>query len=190
MGRLDKNKRPERFVRLASILTEQFPHAELQFQIAGDGEKRFELETTAELLDLGSDKLTFLGDCADMHSVYAGADILVSTSEREGTPNVVLEAMAHGLPVVATAVGGTRDLVTDGRGLLVEPGDETALVKAAADLILNKDTRSRIGTEGLRYVRANHSLGALQKHLLKIYEGLSHRAEKLTVPVLKSERAE
>ncbi|NOT49400.1 MAG: glycosyltransferase [Acidobacteria bacterium] len=189
-GRLDKNKRPERFVRLASILKEKFPHTDLKFQIAGDGEKRFELETTAELLGLGPDKLIFLGDCADMSCVYAGADILVSTSEREGTPNVVLEAMAHGLPVVATAVGGTTDIVTNGRGFLVEPGDENALIKVASDLILNEDLRRHLGTEARQYVRTNHSLDALQKHLLKIYEGVSKKAETRPVFGFKSERAE
>ena len=173
-GRLDKNKRPERFVRLASILTEQFPHSGLQFQVAGDGEKREELEKTAELLGLTADKLMFFGDCGDLRPIYDRADILVSTSDREGTPNVVLEAMAHGLPVVATAVGGTKEILDATRGLLVEPGDEEALVKATADLISSEDLRIRLGTEGRRYVRENHSLESLQNHLLKIYERL-HR---------------
>lgn len=174
-GRLDKNKRPERFVRLASILTEQFPHACLQFHVAGDGEKREELERTAELLGLTADKLMFLGDCVDMSAIYDRADILVSTSDREGTPNVVLEAMAHGLPAVATAVGGTKEILDATRGLLVEPGDEDALVEATAALISNENLRLRLGTEGRRYVREHHSLESLQNHLLKIYERLHKR---------------
>ncbi len=171
-GRLDENKRPERFVRLASILTDRFPHLPLQFEIAGDGEKRNELESTAELLNLGPDKLKFLGDCVQMNNIYSGADILVSTSDREGTPNVVLEAMAHGLPVVATAVGGTKEILDVTRGFLVHPGDEDALVKATTVLISDKDLRLRLGAEGRRYVSENHSLENLQEHLHEIYEGL------------------
>ena len=171
-GRLDENKRPERFVRLASILTERFPHLALQFQIAGDGEKRNELESTAELLNLEPDRLRFLGDCRQMSDIYSGADILVSTSDREGTPNVVLEAMAHGLPVVATAVGGTKEIVDGTRGFLVQPGDENALVEATAELISDKGLRVRLGAEGRRFVSENHSLENLQKHLYEIYERL------------------
>jgi glycosyltransferase involved in cell wall biosynthesis len=171
-GRLDANKRPERFVRLASVLTEQLPHLELQFQIAGDGEKRKELESTAKLLNLAPDRLRFLGDCRQMSDIYSCADILVSTSDREGTPNVVLEAMAHGLPVVATAVGGTKEILDATRGFLVEPGDENALVKATAELVSNKGLRLRLGAEGRRYVSENHSPENLQKHLLEIYKRL------------------
>lgn len=171
-GRLDKNKRPERFVRLAFILTERFPHAGLQFQIAGDGEMREELETTAELLGLTPEKLRFFGDCNYMNEVYAEADILVSTSDSEGTPNVVLEAMAHGLPVVATAVGGTREVLAPSRGYLVNPGDEMALVDATAQLIADCDLRIRLGSEGRRYVGENHSLDTLKNRLKEIYRGL------------------
>jgi glycosyltransferase involved in cell wall biosynthesis len=190
VGRLDKNKRPERFVRLASILTQRYPHAELQFQIAGDGEERLALEATAKLVDLGPDKLSFLGDCANMSSIYDAADILVSTSDREGTPNVVLEGMARGLPVVATSVGGTRDIVRDGRGILVKPGDENALVEAVANLILDEDLRRRLGGEGRRYVRADHSMDGLQTHLLNIYKGLTSSAKKRAALAFKPERAE
>lgn len=176
-GRLDKNKRPERFVRLASILIEQFPHLALQFQIAGNGEMREELEKIAELLGLTPDKLMFLGDCTRMNDVYARVDILVSTSDREGTPNVALEAMAHGIPVVATSVGGTNEILDNTRGVLVEPGDESGLVKAVTNLILNDELRLRLGAAGRRYVCESHSLESLKKHLVSIYERLSKRID-------------
>ena len=80
--------------------------------------------------------------------------------------------MAHGLPVVATAVGGTKEILDATRGFLVEPGDENALVKATAELISNKGLRLRLGAEGRRYVSENHSLENLQKHLLEIYKRL------------------
>lgn len=171
-GRLDENKRPERFVRLASILTERFPQFNLQFQIAGDGELRGELEKKAREFALTPDKLKFLGVCREMNEIYRQSDILVNTSEREGTPNVVLEAMAHGLPVVATKVGGTVEILNDARGFLVAPGDEKALVNAVAKLIPDKNLRLSLGNRGREYVLQNHSLECLQKHLTGIYERL------------------
>lgn len=171
-GRLDANKRPERFVRLASILTKQYPDLDLQFQIAGEGEKRKELEITAQEMNLTPKRLAFLGNCNQMSDIYRSADLLVSTSDREGTPNVVLEAMAHGVPVVATAVGGTTDIVDSTRGILVEPNDENALVKATAELISDRDLRLCLGSEGKRYVSENHSIDKLQRHLGEIYERL------------------
>ncbi len=172
VGRLDKNKRPERFIRLAEKLIGQFPQIALQFQIAGDGVLRGELELLAQKLNLSSEKLEFLGVCSDMSDIYRKADILVSTSEREGTSNVILEAMAYGLPVIATNVGGTPDILNEKCGILVEPAGEKQLFTAAEMLILDKDLRHRMGSEGQRYVKQNHSVERLQTQLENIYQKL------------------
>lgn len=171
-GRLDKNKRPERFIKLASILIEQFPHIPLRFQIAGDGMLRTELEKLAETLELLPDRLKFLGNCANMSEIYKQSDLLISTSAREGTPNVILEAMAHGLPVIATNVGGTSEILDEKRGILVDPDDEDALISAAAKLIEQPELRRRFGNQGRKYVEQNHSLGNLKVQLQEIYEKL------------------
>ena len=168
-GRLDENKRPERFVRLASMLSEQCPDLRLKFKVAGNGEKLKELEVAARRFGLGPDRLVFLGACDRMSDVYRDADILVSTSDREGTPNVVLEAMAHGLPVVATAVGGTVEILDHTRGILVEPNNEDALRNATWRLVSDRKLRYRLGNAGKKYVAENHSLDRLQKHLLGVY---------------------
>lgn len=170
VGRLDKNKRPERFVRLAAALSKELPRTNVEFQIAGQGEQLRELENLAKQLNLSPRKLKFLGVCMEMKDVYRDADILVSTSDREGTPNAVLEAMAHGVPVVATRVGGTGEILGDNRGFLVEPGDEGALVKATAKLIGNQNLRVSFGAEGQKYVREKHSPKTLQVGLSRIYE--------------------
>lgn len=172
VGRLDKNKRPERFIHLASVLAEQHRTDGLEFQVAGNGEMLEELKRTAELLGLGPDSMVFLGDCDRMSQIYRQADILVSTSDREGTPNVILEAMSYGLPVVATAVGGTVEILDHTRGILVEPGDERSLVSAASGLIRNKGLRLLLGAEGKRYVLENHSLERLQTQLHDVYDQL------------------
>lgn len=172
VGRLDKNKRADRFVRLASILTARFPKLALQFQIAGDGELKTELENQARNLNLSPDKLQFLGVCQNMGEIYRQADILISTSEREGSPNAVLEAMAYGLPVAATNVSGTAEILNDERGLLAAPEDQNQLVEHAAELILNREARRRFGQAGQRYTRQYHSLDGLRRNLSGIYERL------------------
>ncbi|MEQ1761675.1 MAG: glycosyltransferase [Pyrinomonadaceae bacterium] len=173
-GRLDANKRPERFVRMASVLNKQFPQLPLRFQIAGDGELRGDLQRLALDLGLSQEKLTFLGLRSDMEAIYRNSDILVSTSDREGTPNVILEAMAHGIPVVATKVGGTAEILNADRGLLVDPNDESGLVNAAAALVTDCDLRNRLGSEGIKYVSQHHSLASLQEQLSRVYEKLLH----------------
>lgn len=172
VGRLDKNKRPERFVKLAAVLKEKFPSDSLQFQIAGDGVLREELEGMAKNLRLSTRYLEFLGVCNEMNKIYGQSDILISTSEREGTSNVILEAMSHGIPVIATNIGGTPDILNESRGILIEPGDEKQLLESATKLILDEDLRKRLGSEGKRYVKNNHSIESLQKQLGSIYEKL------------------
>lgn len=171
-GRLDENKRPERFVSLASSLSRKFPHRTMQFLIAGDGPLRAGLEVQARARGLLPERLKFLGVCGNMGELYNRADILVSTSEREGTPNVVLEAMAHGLAVVATKAGGTAEILDESRGILTAPGDARQLHDAVGKLVEDKNLRLRLGAEARRYAAENHSPDYLQKHLTEIYEKL------------------
>ncbi|MEP7037848.1 MAG: glycosyltransferase [Acidobacteriota bacterium] len=172
VGRLDKNKRPERFIQLAAVLKRKFTKHNLEFQIAGDGVLRNELEILAEKLNLSSEKLKFLGVCSDMSKIYRQADILVSTSEREGTSNVILEAMAYEIPVIATRIGGTPEILDETRGMLIEPGNEKNLVESTTKLIVDKDLRKRLGAEGRKYIENNHSIERLETKLTTIYKSL------------------
>jgi glycosyltransferase involved in cell wall biosynthesis len=173
VGRLDALKRPERFVRLARFLTEKYPRTNLRFRVAGDGELKTDTEKLARKLNLPPEKVEFLGVCREMDEYYSRADILVSTSAREGTSNVILEAMAHGLPVIATRVGGTPEILDETRGILVGIDDESALVAAAEKLIFDPQLRRKLGSEGQKYVVENHSLDYLRKTLTGIYEKLT-----------------
>jgi glycosyltransferase involved in cell wall biosynthesis len=170
-GRLENQKRPDRFMRLAAALVEKNPALPVRFQIAGDGALRKELEEQNR--NRLNNKIEFLGECAEMGKFYRQADILVLTSDYEGTPNVILEAMAHALPVIATKVGGTPEILNAKCGILVEPDDESGLVKAAVKLIENPDLRSNLGVEGFRYIKNNHSLDALTDNLTEIYAKLT-----------------
>jgi glycosyltransferase involved in cell wall biosynthesis len=114
--------------------------------IAGDGPELPALQ--AQAAALGADVLfTGLLDRADMDDLYRQASVIVLASHSEGTPNVVLEAMAHGRPVVATSVGGVTDLIEDGvNGLLISVGDGDALVSALTRLAADPEMGSRLGS--------------------------------------------
>jgi glycosyltransferase involved in cell wall biosynthesis len=118
-------------------------HAPIRFVAAGQGPLEAELRARVEELGLG-DRFRLLGYAPDAARLVAGADLFVLASRHEGLPLAVMEALALGVPVVATRVGGLPELVEDGvSGVLVEPGDAAAL--AAAILTLTDDaTRARL----------------------------------------------
>lgn len=110
----------------------------------------------------------------DVASVYRDLDLYVHPSRSEGFSNSVLEAMAHGLPVVATAVGGTAEAVEDGvTGLLVPPRDEDALAAAIVRLLSNRDERRRMGREGRARAEQKFSIDAMIQAYARFYEGLA-----------------
>jgi glycosyltransferase involved in cell wall biosynthesis len=125
VGRLEPQKRFDLLLRAFAAVRHDLPDARLV--VVGDGSLASELAGQAAALRLGPACL-FPGqreDVADLHNAF---DVLVQSSDYEGTPNAVLEAMALGTPVVATDAGGTRQLVTDGiHGLIIPCGDVDAL---------------------------------------------------------------
>lgn len=172
VGRLGKEKRPELFIKLAAVLIKRLPDKNLHFQIVGDGARRAELEKLAEDLKLTGENLSFLGIRTDMDEIYRQADALILTSEYEGTPNVLLEAMAFGLPIIAARVGGVLEVVDETRALLFDKDDEAGLIEATKKLILNAGLREALGVSGYQYVSQNRSLDNLQKQLIKVYSKL------------------
>jgi glycosyltransferase involved in cell wall biosynthesis len=146
----------------------------VRFKIAGDGVLRNQHEQLVKSLVSLNDKFEFLGECSEMNSIYKQASALALTSDYEGTPNVILEAMSHALPVIATDVGGTREILNGNRGILVNPNDENELISAAANLIENKDFRNSLRLEGFEYIKHNHSLKNLSNHLREIYSNLGN----------------
>ena len=169
-GRLVEQKRPHLFLRAVSRAIAQSPVGHVSAIVAGDGPMRCELESLAEDLGLNTGEVDFIGSQEHMASVYREADLLVMTSEHEGTPNVLLEAMASGLPVVATRVGGIPEIIDDYRGLLVDPEDEDGLVAAILKLIGDPRLRLEFRRRGLEYVDHLHSLDALGSQLGTLYQ--------------------
>jgi glycosyltransferase involved in cell wall biosynthesis len=168
-GRLGQEKRPDRFIQMAADLIEQNPTDPLRFLMAGDGVLRPTLEETVRKVPSLSEKFEFLGEVSNMDQVFQDADVLVLTSDYEGTPNVILEAMAAGLPVIANNVGGVEALIGRDRGVLVDPTDDNALTAAAANFLRDPEMNRKLAQNAIAKVRRDHSPDQLYGQLTRIY---------------------
>ncbi len=143
--------------------------------ILGEGERRGDLEQMAYRLEV-SGNIRFLGWRPGVAAVMASFDIFCLPSLNEGMGKVVVEAMAMGLPVVASDVGGIRDLVRNGEnGLLVLPGDAKALAGALAILCRDPEKRRLMGATG-RQAAPLYSVEAMTKKIELLYESIGGRA--------------
>jgi len=147
-GRLVAQKNPRLFVDAAARLRSRFPEA--RFVMLGEGPLRGEILARAAAAGLNG-SLALPGERADLENVLNEADVFWLTSSWEGLPNVVMEAMACGLPVVATDVGGTRELFASGReGFLVRPGRVDDLVHYGGALLRDATLRQSMGEAARR----------------------------------------
>jgi glycosyltransferase involved in cell wall biosynthesis len=153
------------FLRIAAEVSKHRPDAE--FLLVGDGPLRAEIEGQAAALGI-RERIVFLGDRRDIPAVHAAMDVAVLTSDSEGLSNVILEAMAASVPVVAYDVGGNAELVNDERGRLVAGGNENEFAGAVCSLLSDDDLRRRLGANARRFAEENFSL----KHVLQQYEDL------------------
>ncbi len=140
VGRLVPIKNHSLFLQAAQRVRQTLPDA--HFVIVGDGELRETLVAQAQSLSL-AEAVTFTGFLRDLCPVYSDLDLLVISSDNEGTPVSIIEALAAGVPAVATAVGGVPDLLDGGRlGTLVPPGDAEALAQAILAALADRSTES------------------------------------------------
>jgi len=122
------------------------------------------------------ERALLLGERSDVAALMKATDLLVAPSLREGMSNVILEAMALGLPVLATRVGGTPEVIEDGRhGVLVDPTDTQALGDAMLQLIDDPVRRQAIGQAGRQKVLEQYSPPAMVSAMLKEYSRVSQR---------------
>jgi len=150
-GRLDQQKRFDRFIRIAAALVDQGVDA--RFVILGDGAEREALERQHAATDLG-DRLLFGGFLEDFAARAGDLDLLLLTSQNEGTPNALLEAMARGVPSLAFGVGAVPEIMTGGCSPgLVTDGDETAMAQAALHLVRHRELLHALGDAQARRVR-------------------------------------
>lgn len=135
-GRLVEQKNHRLFLEAAAALRAEIPSA--RFAIAGEGPLRPELEAYCERLQLQS-AVQFLGERSDIEEVFRAASLFWLTSSWEGMPNVLLEAMACGLPVVASEVSGVRMILGESpAGAVVPPGDRAGFVRASLSLLASE----------------------------------------------------
>lgn len=150
-----------------------FPEA--IFILVGDGPQREELEELSVKLGIPQ-KVNFLGQRRDVPDILSCLNVFVLPSLYEGLPNAVLEAMACGLPVVATDVEGTNEVVVDGEtGILVSPKDPERLAEAIISLLKNKELARQMGEAGQKRVEEKFSLEKMVNSVEEVYDRLAER---------------
>jgi glycosyltransferase involved in cell wall biosynthesis len=173
VARLKPEKGVANFLKAAARVSPLFPEA--RFVIAGDGPLRRELGDLAEDLGLKS-RVRFLGFRSDASALMQSMDVLAVPSLTEGSPLVTLEAMAAGLPVVASAVGGIPDQIRhDKEGLLVPPGDTGALGEALLDLLRDPSRARRLGEAGRRRATSEFGHPTMVKRIEDVYRSVLGR---------------
>ena len=172
VARLDPVKRLDVLLQAMKSLSDVYAI------IVGDGPERARLGAMRKRL--GLDRVHFVGQQGDVRPWLAALDVFVLSSDWEGMPNAVLEAMAAGLPVVATTVGGMPEVVVDGvTGLLIPPRDPQALAQAINVLLVDPERRYEMGQTGRERVRQHFTVEHMVEETESLYEQLL--AEKLNL---------
>ena len=169
VGRLAPPKRPDLALRAVASVRERIPEAELH--VVGDGPLRPGAERLAAELGLG-EAVRFLGYRDDVPQLLAEAECALLASDYEGCPLSVVEALAAGVPVVATDAGGVRELVRQGHTGLVAPPDADALGAALEELLADPARAAEQGAEARREAGSRLSLDAMVSSLVTLYDDL------------------
>lgn len=163
-------------IRATAVLISEFPN--LRLEIAGTGPQRAELEAEANCLGLTA-QVRFLGWQRDLSPYFQAWDVFAMPSLEEGFGMVALEAMAAGLPVVATTVGGLPEIIEDCQtGYVVRPSDVAALAARLRLLIRDPERRRAMGGAGRERVRAHFSVDRMVAEIAVIYDSLVLRRPK------------
>lgn len=168
VGRLNPQKNFALFLDIAAQLAPRF--SDLHFLLAGDGPEEKMLREKAATLGI-SDRVTFSGYVADTRQVYLAADVLLMPSRYEGLPMTLLEAMAMGLPVVASQLDGIAEVIGDGREGFLAPSDDAALfVERTAALLQDGELSSRIAKNARAKIEASFSVERMTSAVEEIYD--------------------
>ena len=169
-GRLSEEKGTIFFLQAVSELQGQFRDA--RFVIFGNGRVRGQLEEMARRLGV-SVVVSFAGHVPDFPLLLPGIDLVVNPSLAEQMPNVVLEAMAAAVPVIATAVGAVKEIAGDGNTLVLVPAaDAAAIAQAVRDLLLDPPLAGAMGHAGQKRVQEAFSPARQRTQLRALYEEL------------------
>jgi glycosyltransferase involved in cell wall biosynthesis len=170
-GRLTDIKSPQLFLEAASIVKDKEPDA--VFAILGEGALRQELERRVGKLGLKG-RVLFLGKSAKIQDFMASIDGFVLTSSNEGLGIVLLEAMATGVPVIGTAVGGVPEVLDGGRaGLLVRPDDYVSMARCMLSLLKDNHISQELAAKGRKRARDYAEERTVEKYIRLYGEFLS-----------------
>jgi glycosyltransferase involved in cell wall biosynthesis len=170
LGALTQEKDHLTLVRAAARLVQDLPG--LHWAIVGEGPLRGRLRQ--EIARLGvEDRVHLVGHLDDPHRALQGADVFVLSSTSEGLGSAVLAAMARGVPVVATRVGGVPDVLGSGAGVLVEPGNPAELATTVHRVLGDQELRRRL-TVTAREELGKFSAGAMAEQVLSVYRSCAH----------------
>jgi glycosyltransferase involved in cell wall biosynthesis len=161
VGSLEHQKNHRHFLRMAKILIKKSENIYLEFLIVGKGQLMNELKKYSRTLGIEKN-IIFTGEKHDLKNLYKSMDIFVLTSYFEGLPNVIMEAMASGLPVVAVDVGGIRELVIkDVTGFLCSADQTLKLAEKVYYLIKNEKKAFQMGENGRKHVATNFEINKM-----------------------------
>jgi len=147
-------------------------HKDVLLIILGSGPLEKKLKNQSKLLGI-EENVRFCGFINNIGNYLAATDIFVFPSFQEGFPNSVLEAMACGLPVIATRIGGVVDVIkNEENGLLVEPGNVDQLADALKKLISDPEYASALGKNAIKTVRENYDINVIANKYIDLYTGL------------------
>jgi glycosyltransferase involved in cell wall biosynthesis len=179
VARLVPIKRVDRFLTVARALAGR---QGIRFVIVGDGELRGELTASPDARAL-ADRVIWTGFRRDMPDVCFASDVIVLTSDNEGTPVSLIEAQAAGVPVVGTDVGGVRSAVLDGRtGLLAHRDDIDGLARGISSLLEDDELASRMGGAARQHAAQSYDLGRLVEDHDALYRRLLAAARERRAP--------
>lgn len=179
-GRLNSEKGHDLLLKCFKKVLEKRPNVTLK--IAGSGPLQNELEATAQQLNI-QDQVVFCGYQNDIASFLAGIDIFVLSSHYEGFGLVLVEAMAAGLPIVATDVGGVREVIQDGKnGIIIPPGREDEMTMGIEYFLQNPELAYQFGQAGREHAMKNFSILNMVKKHIQLYQAQHHSETEHYIP--------
>jgi glycosyltransferase involved in cell wall biosynthesis len=178
VARLGQRKGHEQLIKAFAGAAAQ-SQIDLELRLVGDGPCRASLQTLARELGVEA-TVRFMGECNDVPEQLVQLDFFVLASHQEGRPTSIMEAMAAGLPVVATRVGGVEDLVIDGQsGILVDPDDAAGLTRAILALANDVDCRQAFGETGRKLAADRFSLANMVEAYHAFYRDTMDRRNSM-----------
>ena len=172
VGRFSREKAHADLVAALGHLRRTHPETDFKLLLVGDGPERGSIEGTAASHGI-SERLIFAGHVGDVRPFYALADVMALPSHSEGSPNVLLEAMAAGVPSVATAVGGVPEIAThEENALLVEPGVPVQMAAALQRVLSDAPLAARLAANASALVKEHYSPEAYARSTVGVYSEL------------------